>query len=91
MKGHFIGMFAQDKWRMGNNFTFSLGARYDFEILPTPNQENPLYEGDPDGYPMECQQRVAASGIHVGTSTATGDRQSAAASGCSSSGRRTRS
>jgi hypothetical protein len=53
MKGHFIGMFAQDRWKLNNNFTLNLGARYDIEILPTPNQENPLFADDPDGYPMD--------------------------------------
>jgi Carboxypeptidase regulatory-like domain len=53
MKGHFIGLFAQDKWRIGNDFTLSLGARYDFEVLPTPNQENPLFADNPDGYPED--------------------------------------
>jgi hypothetical protein len=53
MKGHFIGMFAQDKWKLRNNLTLSLGTRYDFEILPTPNQDNPLFAGDPDGYPRD--------------------------------------
>ena len=53
MKGHFVGLFAQDKWRIGNDFTLSLGARYDFEILPTPNQENPLFADNPNGYPKD--------------------------------------
>jgi hypothetical protein len=53
MKGHFIGMFAQDKWKVGNNLTLNLGARYDFEILPTPNQDNPLFAGDAEGYPRD--------------------------------------
>ena len=53
MKGHFIGMFAQDKWKLNNNLTINFGARYDIEILPTPNQENPLFADDPDGYPMD--------------------------------------
>ena len=53
MKGHFIGMFAQDKWKLNNNLTVNLGARYDIEILPTPNQDNPLFADDPDGYPMD--------------------------------------
>jgi hypothetical protein len=53
MKGHFIGMFAQDKWQVNSKLTLSLGARYDFEILPTPNQDNPLFAGDPDGYPRD--------------------------------------
>ena len=53
MKGHFIGMFAQDKWKLHNNFTLNVGVRYDLEILPTPNQDNPMFEGDPDGYPRD--------------------------------------
>jgi hypothetical protein len=53
MDGHFVGMFAQDRWRLNNKLTINIGARYDIEILPTPNQENPLFEGDPDGYPMD--------------------------------------
>ncbi len=52
MKGHFIGMFAQDKWKLGNNLTLSLGARYDVEILPTPNQDNPLFT-DRSDYPRD--------------------------------------
>lgn len=54
MKGHFIGLFAQDKWKLHNRLTLSLGARYDLEILPTPNQENPLFADDPNGYPMDA-------------------------------------
>jgi hypothetical protein len=53
MKGHFIGLFAQDRWKVNNNLTLNFGARYDLEILPTPNQENPLFAGDPNGYPMD--------------------------------------
>jgi hypothetical protein len=53
MKGHFIGMFAQDRWKLNNNLTLNAGARYDVEILPTPNRDNPLFADDPDGYPMD--------------------------------------
>jgi outer membrane receptor protein involved in Fe transport len=53
MKGHFIGLFAQDKWKITNNFTLNLGVRYDVEVLPTPNQNNPLFADDPDGYPRD--------------------------------------
>jgi hypothetical protein len=53
MKGHFIGMFAQDKWKLHNNFTLSAGLRYDLEILPTPNQDNPMFADDPDSYPRD--------------------------------------
>jgi len=53
MKGHFIGMFAQDKWKVRNNLTINLGTRYDVEILPTPNQNNPLFAGVDNEYPMD--------------------------------------
>ena len=53
MKGHFIGMFAQDKWNWPNNLTLSLGMRYDFELLPTPNQDNPLFADNRDDYPKD--------------------------------------
>ncbi len=52
MKGHFIGMFAQDKWKLRNNLTLSLGVRYDMEILPTPNQDNPMFS-DRSDYPKD--------------------------------------
>jgi hypothetical protein len=54
MKGHFIGMFAQDKWKVNNNLTLSLGARYDVEILPTPNSQNPLFTDNVDGHPSDA-------------------------------------
>ena len=53
MHGNYGSAFAQDRWKMGNRFTLSVGARYDVEFIPTPNQENPLFEGDPDGYPTD--------------------------------------
>lgn len=53
MKGHFIGLFAQDKWRIGDDLTLSAGLRYDLEILRTPNGDNPLATDDPDGYPRD--------------------------------------
>ena len=53
MKGHFIGGFVQDKWRPNNRLTLTLGARYDVEVLRTPNEVNPLFADDPDGYPMD--------------------------------------
>ena len=53
MKGHFIGAFAQDKWKVTNRFTLNLGVRYDVEILPTPNRDNPLFSDNSDRYPRD--------------------------------------
>jgi hypothetical protein len=53
MKGHFIGLFAQDRWKLNNKLTLNAGARYDLEILPTPNEDNPLFAGRNEEYPMD--------------------------------------
>ena len=54
MKGHFIGGFVQDKWRPSNRLTVSVGARYDLELLRTPNQDNPLYPVGSGDYPIDA-------------------------------------
>ncbi len=53
MHGTYASAYAQDRWKIGNNFTLSAGVRYDLELIPTPNGDNPLFEGDPDGYPKD--------------------------------------
>ncbi len=53
MHGTYIGGYAQDRWKIGNNLTLSAGARYDVEMIPTPNQDNPLFVDDPDSYPID--------------------------------------
>ncbi|MFA5910872.1 MAG: carboxypeptidase regulatory-like domain-containing protein [Vicinamibacterales bacterium] len=64
MKGHFIGMFAQDKWKVKDRLTISAGARYDIEVLPTPNRDNPLSSGDPDSYPMDSNNIAPRLGFN---------------------------
>ena len=46
-KAHYASGFMQDKWRVNNNLTLSLGARYDLEIIPIPETDNPLVESYP--------------------------------------------
>ena len=41
-KAHYVAGFAQDKWRLNQNITLSLGARYDVEIIPIPETDDPL-------------------------------------------------
>ncbi|MBI2222488.1 MAG: TonB-dependent receptor [Acidobacteria bacterium] len=51
-KAHFAGAFAQDKWRWNNKLTLSLGVRYDVEITPIEEVDNPLFDS-PDDYPVD--------------------------------------
>jgi hypothetical protein len=41
-KAHYVSGFAQDKWRFNKNFTLSLGARYDLEVIPVAETDDPL-------------------------------------------------
>ena len=92
MKGHFIGVFVQDKWRPSNRLTVSVGARYDVEITAARRTRT-----------TRC---IAAGSIGLSASTPTTSRRasasptrwttsrgrrSAAASACSTSARRSRS
>ncbi len=51
IKNHTIELFAQDKWRMGGT-TLSLGVRYDLEIIPLDETDNPLFRSNTD-YPID--------------------------------------
>lgn len=46
-KSHYASGFVQDKWRVNNRLTLSLGGRYDLELIPIPETDNPLVSGYP--------------------------------------------
>ncbi len=47
-KAHYASGFVQDKWRLGNNVTLNLGARYDLELIPFPDEDDdPLVDQHP--------------------------------------------
>ena len=48
-KVHYIAAFAQDKWRFTPRLTLSLGVRYDVEIIPIAETDDPLV----DKYPVD--------------------------------------
>ncbi|MPY91009.1 MAG: TonB-dependent receptor plug domain-containing protein [Luteitalea sp.] len=63
MKAHFLSAFAQDKWRLNDRLTLSLGLRYDVEVVPLRELDNPAFT-DPDDYPVDTnnvQPRVGFS------------------------------
>ena len=50
-KAHYVTGFFQDKWRLNNKLTLSLGLRYDLEVIPIPETDDPLTgEGN---YPVD--------------------------------------
>jgi hypothetical protein len=61
-KAHYVTLFGQDKWRLNNRLTLSLGLRYDLEITPIAETDNPITgEGN---YPVDrnnIQPRVGFS------------------------------
>jgi hypothetical protein len=51
-KVHFVGAFAQDKWKLTNHLTLSLGLRWDAEVTPITASDNPFFD-DPGNYPLD--------------------------------------
>jgi hypothetical protein len=59
-KATYFSAFAQDKWRLTPRLTLSLGLRYDLEVIPLAETDNPLI----DGYPVDknnFQPRIGAT------------------------------
>ena len=54
LRGHFLGFYAQDSWRIGPRFTFNYGLRYE-PFLPWHEREGRMGSFFPDAY---------AAGIH---------------------------
>src|SRR5438552_1583388 len=53
INNHNFDVFAQDKWKMGSNTTLSLGLRYDLEIIPLDETDNPLFPAGAKHYPVD--------------------------------------
>ncbi|PYQ48492.1 MAG: hypothetical protein DMF78_21090, partial [Acidobacteria bacterium] len=52
LHAHQLGAFAQDKWKLGRRLTLSVGARYDLEVIPLREEDNPRF-ADPSAYPVD--------------------------------------
>jgi hypothetical protein len=62
-KAHYLSFFAQDKWRMTNRLTATIGVRYDIEKIPVVERNNPKFASE-DDYPLDTdniQPRVGFS------------------------------
>jgi len=53
VKDHTIEAYAQDKWKMGGRTTLSLGIRYDLEVIPLDETDNPLFRAGRKDYPVD--------------------------------------
>ncbi|MBI3264784.1 MAG: TonB-dependent receptor, partial [Acidobacteria bacterium] len=53
IKNHTIELFAQDKWTLHAGTTLSLGLRYDLEIIPLDEADNPLFPAGHKKYPID--------------------------------------
>ena len=51
-KSSYVAAFIQDKWKLNNRLTLSLGLRYDLEMIPIPEIDNPLFADRGDA-PMD--------------------------------------
>jgi hypothetical protein len=46
-KATYLSLFGQDKWRITPRLTLSVGLRYDLEVIPLAETDNPLVSGYP--------------------------------------------
>ena len=52
IKNHTFEAYAQDKWKLGDRMTLSIGVRYDLEIIPLDETGNPLFKAG-QKYPVD--------------------------------------
>ncbi len=63
IKGHFVGVFTQDKWKVNPRTTLNLGVRYDVEIIPINERNNPRF-GSAGDYPVDKNNVSPRVGIN---------------------------
>jgi hypothetical protein len=76
-KAHYGSAFVQDKWHLNGRTTLSLGLRYDIEVQPIEEIDNPAFS-DPSEYPLDTNNVGARVGI---TYDLTGNGQSVVRAG----------
>jgi hypothetical protein len=53
IKNHSVEGYVQDKWKVGRRTTLNLGIRYDLEIIPLNETDNPLFPAGKKDYPVD--------------------------------------
>ena len=52
LNANIFEIYAQDKWQVRNGLSFSLGIRYDLEVIPIDETGNPFFS-DSNDYPID--------------------------------------
>jgi hypothetical protein len=63
INNHTYEFYAQDKWKMGGRTTLSAGVRYDLEIIPINETDNPLFASASGSYPIDKNNIAPRIGI----------------------------
>jgi len=50
---HTVELYAQDKWKIGGRATLSTGIRYDLEVIPLNETDNPLFPAGDKNHPVD--------------------------------------
>ncbi len=53
IKDHTFEAYVQDKWRIGGRTSLSLGLRYDLEVIPIDETDNPLFPSGSKQSPVD--------------------------------------
>ena len=61
-KAHYISTFVQDKWKVSRRMTLSLGMRYDLELIPIVERDNPAFSNEND-YPTDMNNIQPRLGV----------------------------
>ncbi|HEY7498614.1 MAG TPA: carboxypeptidase regulatory-like domain-containing protein [Vicinamibacterales bacterium] len=63
-KAHYVSLFAQDKWKLTNRVTATLGVRWDLEAIPVPERDNPDFASEND-YPVDKNNVQPRAGLSI--------------------------
>lgn len=63
IKAHTLELYAQDRWRVGPRMTLSLGVRYDLELIPLDETDNPLFPAGRKTSPIDSNNVAPRIGV----------------------------